>query len=123
MDQQEAAKQRFERYKTYLLEAYKDKPELARKSFQWRVCELMQKFGRTWVPTPLDERSVKRGLENACYANAAVLAMEHPSLTYVEGYSDWLEHAWCVDSKRNVVDPTLPKDLAPHPVPGCLTLW
>jgi len=73
----------------------------------------MEKFGRTWVPAPLDERIFKRGREQECFRNATLLAIKRPRLSYVEGYADYQEHAWCVDSKGNVVDPTWPKDMPP----------
>lgn len=57
----------------------------------------------------------KRQRAKMCYRNAALLAMSDDSLTYVEGYVTTfgipLEHAFCVDSEGNVVDPTLKPDL------------
>ena len=52
------------------------------------------------------------GIPKQCYMNAFKL-METDNLTYVEGYCHTgilpIEHTWCVDSKGNVIDPTLKK--------------
>lgn len=62
-----------------------------------------------WI-TPTTYKG-KRGTPKLCYMNAAKLAQNDSSLTYVEGYVDIsilpIEHAWCVDANFNVIDPTL----------------
>ncbi len=47
-----------------------------------------------------------------CFRNAALLALRDERLTYVEGYGTSktmglpLEHAWCVDGRGRIHDPT-----------------
>lgn len=49
-----------------------------------------------------------------CFRNAALLALGDEDLTYVEGYGTLktngggvpLEHAWCVDARGRIYDPT-----------------
>ena len=110
-DTLEKYKEMLEQNRRDTLETYKDKPELARTSFQLQLLDLLVKYGMAWVPAPLDERFFPRGPEQQCYKNAMLLAMKRPWLSYVEGDADWRDHAWCVDSKGNVVDPTWPKDI------------
>jgi hypothetical protein len=53
-----------------------------------------------------------RGEAKACFKNATHLALENPSLTYVEGKVGVLtpvDHAWCITPDGVVVDPTLDK--------------
>jgi hypothetical protein len=64
--------------------------------------------GRAYAPHPLP-KSIKRGEIKQCFENAAKLAFANPKLTYVEGYGLSIipvHHAWCVDGKGRVVDPT-----------------
>jgi hypothetical protein len=54
-------------------------------------------------------RGVKYGKKRECFRNALHLAMARPDLTYVEGIACWhipTAHAWCVDAKGRVIDPT-----------------
>ena len=55
--------------------------------------------------------SGKRGQPQQCFKNAANLALMNPKYTYVEGYVAVhgvpIEHAWVVDEKGGVVDPTI----------------
>ncbi len=54
----------------------------------------------------------EKGEECQCYRNAALLMMEHPELTYVEGYACGavlpVHHAWCVTKQGEVIDTTWP---------------
>lgn len=68
--------------------------------------------GQDYVPVPRPA-NVWAGKPRCCFANAFQLATSRPELRYVEGFgtlwgSDtWLHrHAWCVDEKDRVVDPT-----------------
>lgn len=46
-----------------------------------------------------------------CYRNAGTLALDDPSLTYVEGFTTVsgipIEHAWCINQAGTVIEPTL----------------
>lgn len=68
------------------------------------------KVGRAW-PTQALPPEVSPGPKRQCYENAGLLVLARPDLTYVEGYAYPnglipVHHAWCVDSKGVVVDPT-----------------
>ena len=61
----------------------------------------------------LDPKSApgSHGVPNACYANAAALAERCQDLRYCEGFALRpglvpVHHAWCIDIKGVVVDPT-----------------
>ena len=75
--------------------------------------DLVLKHGSTWTGTerPAD---VDQGEMKMCFANAFWLAdASSGELCYVEGYSITvipMLHAWCVDRKRRVVDPTWKDD-------------
>ena len=66
---------------------------------------------KTSSPLP---RGVERGVAKQCFQNAGRLALAHPEeLTYCEGWAQMpahrglsAYHAWCLDRKGNVVDPT-----------------
>lgn len=62
-------------------------------------------------PTNADTYKGKRGTKHHCYENSAKKAFADSSLTYVEGYMTVhgipLEHAWVVDKKGYVIDPTI----------------
>ena len=77
--------------------------------------EFVVKFGRTYTPRPFPAKYRKwEGEPQACLYNAADLALAFPDLEYAEGFAlhadpriDYpVEHAWCVDPKGNVIDPT-----------------
>lgn len=66
---------------------------------------------RTSSPLP---RGIKQGIAKQCFKNAALLALGNPDeFTYCEGWAQvpglqeaTTHHAWCLDRKGNVVDPT-----------------
>lgn len=70
--------------------------------------------GQPWRAQPLPE-NIPRGEVKDCYRNAALLTLDHPGLKYVEGLATPqllpfpVEHAWCVDQKGRVIDPTWDK--------------
>lgn len=54
----------------------------------------------------------RRQRAKQCFRNALLLAHRYPELRYVEGFAVrpsiglLMQHAWCIDSKDRVVDPT-----------------
>lgn len=64
-------------------------------------------------PTNADTYKGKRGTPHRCFENSAKHALQNPDLdlTYVEGYMTVsgvpLKHAWTVDRKGFVIDPTI----------------
>jgi hypothetical protein len=85
------------------------------KEFRYRSREeFFLKHGRLYHPRkfPAKYRLLK-GPPKACLYNALLLAFIY-ELDYVEGYAMHadvrldhpVEHAWCVDAKGNVIDPT-----------------
>jgi len=70
---------------------------------------LLLALGRSYQAQPLP-RMFERGPARQCFANAGLLALGNPSLTYVEGLADCgilpTAHAWCVDRAGRVIDPT-----------------
>ncbi|HDR9103442.1 TPA: hypothetical protein QDB04_000162 [Burkholderia vietnamiensis] len=72
---------------------------------------LMLLMSRPWRAQALPA-GFSRGEPRQCFKNSSWLAIEHRSLTYVEGYAcpDGLipiQHGWCVDEAGNVIDVTL----------------
>jgi len=71
--------------------------------------EFLLRNGRFWPGAPY---SGKRGVMKECFKNAFELALENPSLRYVEGKALRLtlgievDHAWCVTEDDVVVDCT-----------------
>lgn len=61
--------------------------------------------------SPRSDR-LRRGRPKECYHNAYLLALSNPRLIYCEGYAVSgnvplpVAHAWCIDEKGNVIDPT-----------------
>lgn len=56
-------------------------------------------------------KDIRRGEMKQCYRNAVMLLAEKSSYLYVEGYAMGIIpalHAWCIDKKGNVIDPTWP---------------
>jgi hypothetical protein len=65
--------------------------------------------GRSYKLGP-DSFKGRRMKIKECFRNAALQAMRHPELTYVEGYVEYIipiEHAWLVDKTGRVIEPTL----------------
>jgi len=71
--------------------------------------EFVLKNGKTFK---VGNGKVKRGKVKECFKNAFHLADSGSGLVYVEGYATSkglpfpVLHAWCVDSKGNILDPT-----------------
>ena len=64
--------------------------------------------GHPFIPAPLP-KDISRGIMKECFRNAFMLMAAHSELIYVEGYASGVipvYHAWCVDQKGKVVDPT-----------------
>jgi hypothetical protein len=75
----------------------------------------LKEQGRWWTPSFVLPARLGYGKEKECFKNAFNLAVEHPHLTYVEGYACReigrgfyfpTLHAWVVDEKGVVIDPT-----------------
>jgi hypothetical protein len=69
-------------------------------------------YGEEFTPTPLPD-DIERGTMKECYRNVTLLVMEHPELTFVEGFGTTKQtggiaflHAWAVTKDGKVVDPT-----------------
>ncbi len=100
------------RFLEVLADASRKLPASAGRPYAGKV-EFILKHGRAfeWRPLP---RGVRRGAMRHCWENAYRLAVRKPDLfTYVEGYAintslalGPVEHAWCIDGKGLVVDPT-----------------
>jgi hypothetical protein len=70
--------------------------------------DFVLKNGRAFAPAPLP-KIYYPGVPRSCFENAALLALAHDDLIYVEGYAAHIfptEHAWCVNQKGRVVDNT-----------------
>lgn len=64
--------------------------------------------GREFQAVPLPS-NIPAMQKRQCFYNCTMLALEHPELTYVEGYGCNMiptMHAWCIDAQGRVVDPT-----------------
>jgi hypothetical protein len=72
--------------------------------------EFMLTYGRDYQIGP-DTFAGPRGERHGCYKNACHLAIEDPTLTYVEGKVATcgiaIDHAWCINWDGIVIDPTL----------------
>jgi hypothetical protein len=92
------------------------------KEFRYRSHEeFFLKHGRLYHPRKFPAKfRLLKGPPKACLYNAILLALCHPELDYVEGYAlhadarlnHPIEHAWCVDAKGNVIDPTWHEEVA-----------
>jgi hypothetical protein len=54
----------------------------------------------------------RRSVKKACFRNAAMYALEHPGMLYVEGYATCyipVHHAWCVSKQGTVQELTWDK--------------
>jgi hypothetical protein len=71
--------------------------------------KLLAGDGKFYTPQTLPSQYSK-GTPKNCFQDAANLAMDHPDLTYVEGYATTgiipVHHAWCADKDGKVIDPT-----------------
>lgn len=65
-------------------------------------------------PKVAAQHEYPRGPATQCYRNASELALDHPSLTYVEGVAEGgsilLPHAWCIDEEDRVIETTWPAE-------------
>jgi len=75
--------------------------------------DFVLKNGKVFTSQKYPEKYEKyRGEMKLCFTNAFDLSQRFPELTYVEGYGMSsniplaIHHAFCVDKKGNVVDPT-----------------
>lgn len=72
--------------------------------------DFMLAYGRDYSIGP-NSFAGPRGEEKMCFMNAAHLADDDQSLTYVEGtmliHGIPIDHAWCSDANGVVVDPTI----------------
>lgn len=74
--------------------------------------KLVLEHGKAYATGP-DTYAGKRGTPHHCYENATKRVLQNPDLelTYVEGYMTVhgipLKHAWAVDKRGLVVDPTI----------------
>lgn len=88
----------------------------ARNPFNAETLDKLRTEGKFYTPQVLP-KDYKRGPAQRCYQNAAQLALDDDSLTYVEGFVNTgyeiggqpiaTAHAWVVDSEGNVIEPTL----------------
>jgi hypothetical protein len=64
-----------------------------------------------WFRTDERTTSGRRMTRKQCYCNSALRALDDPTLRYCEGYCYnkpfLFEHAWLIDERGMVVDPTL----------------
>lgn len=66
------------------------------------------KDGKFYGAQPLPKRYAY-GEMKQCFLNSARLALQTPGLTYCEGVALAIiptHHAWCIDTKGRVIDPT-----------------
>jgi hypothetical protein len=83
---------------------------MCRKAFGPNIySDFLLAHGVAYMPGP-DTFAAPRQEQHNCFGNALHLALDDPSLTYVEGkvsvHGVPLDHAWCVDADGNVIDPT-----------------
>jgi len=77
----------------------------------WPYCcmeDFVLHFGEAFSFSELPSY-IERGEMKQCFKNAYHLALSSPEHTYVEGFACGVipvMHAWCIDSKDQVVDPT-----------------
>lgn len=94
-----------------IMSSIREHMELCRQAFGKNAYyEFMMAHGRDYR---FNKKSFKgkRGEPKNCYGNSTMLAAMNPDLTYVEGkvtiHGVPLDHAWCVNEKGRVVDPTI----------------
>lgn len=74
----------------------------------WSISEFIYKNGEMFQPNSFP-KNLRRGNMKECYRNATLLVIGHPQYSYVEGYAMNIiptMHAWCIDKKGKVIDPT-----------------
>lgn len=72
------------------------------------AADLLLKEGK-WYTPPAEVVPWKESMMKACFRNAALYAMTHPGIRYVEGYATAMlacHHAWCVDAEDRVIELT-----------------
>jgi len=71
--------------------------------------DFVLKNGEPWVGQA-KPKQYRWGQQKNCYKNATDLVLGNNNLTYVEGYASAglipVPHAWCVDTKNQVIDNT-----------------
>lgn len=75
--------------------------------------DVVLQYGKEFIPTPLQKPYVK-DTPKYCFFNSYKLALEYPSLLYVEGFAMIrnlpipIHHAWCIDKNDpyKVIDVT-----------------
>jgi hypothetical protein len=77
------------------------------------LIDLVNDFGQEFDPMPWQqwEGRFQKGEPFECHDNSRRLATAYPELRYCEGFAGdylwgWLPHAWCVNGKDAVIDPT-----------------
>lgn len=76
------------------------------------VGDFYLELGQAHSPAPLPD-DVQPGKMRECYMNAGMLATNRPEFAYCEGFALRhglfpMHHAWCLDKKGQVIDPTWP---------------
>lgn len=93
-----------------LFDSIYKKSTLNPKSSQRLILENGLSFLKRITPSPF------RGVPKSCYQNCTSALWEYPELSYCEGFgiSDdvpiAISHAWLVDDKSQVIDPTCNED-------------
>lgn len=72
----------------------------------------LAKYGRRFLPRPIDGVRFNTGPKGACFKNATAEALARTDVFYVEGYAIEervpvpVQHAWLVNGEGSVIDPT-----------------
>jgi hypothetical protein len=81
---------------------------LQTQDYGWPVHVFVGRMGIQCKAQPLPAE-YKRGIPKQCFSNATSIALDNPSLRYVEGFAVRvipIHHAWLIDEAGNVIDPT-----------------
>jgi hypothetical protein len=73
------------------------------------IMEFVYKNGQNFKRIGKRPKSLRKGRNHYCFANATRLALNCPSLIYCEGYALGIipvHHAWVVTRRGTVIDPT-----------------
>lgn len=74
------------------------------------IMEFVYRNGQPFNRIGKRPKSIRKGRNGYCFANATRLALSHPKyLVYCEGYAFGVfpvHHAWCVTRRGTVIDPT-----------------